>query len=177
MGSVEKGLQPLRGRPLVEHVIERLAPQVRRIVVSANERRADYERLGYPVVPDVGGRDGPLSGIAAGLAACDSTFLVCVPCDAPFLPCDLVGRLFDPLRDPDTMLAIATTPSGLHPVFCLMRTVVAPRLRRFIDEGGRSVQAWAASLHAATVEFDDEPAFRNLNTVAELRDAERQPND
>ncbi len=36
MGGVAKGLAPFRGRPMVAHVIERLAPQVDEILVNAN---------------------------------------------------------------------------------------------------------------------------------------------
>ncbi len=177
MGSVEKGLEPFLGRPLVERVVERFAPQVGRVVISANDRLADYERLGHPVVADAGGgasREGPLSGIAAALVTCDTEFLACVPCDAPFLPLDLVARLAGGL-DGHAELAVATTASGLHPVFCLMRARVAPALGRFIADGGRSVQRWVAAMDGAVVAFDDEAAFRNLNTREELHDAERDP--
>src|SRR4051794_25057924 len=97
MGAVDKGLQPLHGRPLVAHVIERLAPQVATIVVSANRHLDRYARFGHRVVTDevadeVAGavaRDaGPLAGLYAGLVACDTAFLVVAPCDAPFLPLD-----------------------------------------------------------------------------------------
>ncbi len=180
MGSVEKGLQPFRGRPLVAHVVERFAPQVGRVVISANARLDDYERLGCPVVVDAGdaaSREGPLAGIAAGLATCDSAFLACVPCDAPFLPNDLVARLFDAFGDPRTTVAAAATPDGPHWVFCLMRASVAPALGRFMADGGRSVGRWIASMDGATVTFDDERAFRNLNTPDELREADRRGDD
>ena len=36
---------------------------------------------------------GPLAGIAAALAVTTTPWLACVPCDAPFLPADLVARL------------------------------------------------------------------------------------
>jgi len=37
MGGVDKGLQPLRGRPMVAWVIERFAPQVDEVLINANQ--------------------------------------------------------------------------------------------------------------------------------------------
>ena len=69
MGGVDKGLVDLDGKPMVAHVIARLAPQVGTIVVNANRNADRYSTLGYPVVgDDVGGFAGPLAGLHAGLS-------------------------------------------------------------------------------------------------------------
>src|SRR3990170_926524 len=89
MGGVDKGLQLLRGKPMVAWVLERLAPQVGEIVINANQNREAYVRFGHRVVPDeVGGFAGPLAGLHAGLAAVAHELAVTVPCDSPFLPAD-----------------------------------------------------------------------------------------
>ena len=60
MGGVDKGLQLLQGRPLMQHVIERLRPQVDRVLINANQNLERYAEFGCPVVPDrVGGFAGP----------------------------------------------------------------------------------------------------------------------
>jgi molybdopterin-guanine dinucleotide biosynthesis protein A len=70
MGGVDKGLQLLRGRPMVEWVLERLAPQVSEIIVNANQNIERYEEYGHRVVRDeIGGFAGPLAGLHAGLKA------------------------------------------------------------------------------------------------------------
>src|SRR5512146_1640213 len=94
MGGVDKGLQLLRGRPMVAWAIERLAPQVEEILVNANQNTEAYAKFGHRVVPDsVGGFAGPLAGLHAGLHAAAQPLAVTVPCDSPFLPLDLVARL------------------------------------------------------------------------------------
>ena len=94
MGGVDKGLVPLAGRPLVAHVLERLAPQAGAIIVNANQNRDRYAAYGHPVVADeVGGFAGPLAGLHAGMTAATTPYVVTVPCDSPFLPGDLVARL------------------------------------------------------------------------------------
>ena len=101
------------------------------------------------------------------------TVVVTVPCDSPFLPLDLVTRLSRGLRDAEADLAVARTFEQPHPVFALVRRSVLPHLTRFLEEGGRKIDAWYASLKAIEVAFDDEAdAFRNINTADELQRAD-----
>lgn len=171
MGGVDKGLQPLRGKPMVAWVLERLAPQVGEIVINANQNLETYARFGHRVVPDeVGGFAGPLAGLHAGLSAIRSEIAVTVPCDSPFLPPDLVARLRGALGAND--LAVAKTGDQPHPVFSLVRRAARAHLGEFLAAGGRKIDAWYATLKVIEVPFDDEAdAFRNINTREELKDA------
>jgi molybdopterin-guanine dinucleotide biosynthesis protein A len=168
MGGVDKGLQALRGKPMVAWAIARLKPQVDEIVINANQNLEVYAALGYRVVPDeIGGFAGPLAGLHAGLAAATHPLAATVPCDSPFLPADLVSRLKRNLIDND--LAVAKTGDQAHPVFVLLRTSLRRNLAAFLEGGGRKIDAWYASLKVVEVPFDDEAeAFRNINTLEEL---------
>lgn len=171
MGSVDKGLQPFRGEALVVHALRRLSLQVGEVLVSANRNHARYERFGHRVVGDLDDSfAGPLAGFEAGLAACTTDWLVSVPCDAPFFPDDLVVRLAAGLDDAG--IAIARTNERAHPIFCLMRVDAARRVPPAAD-GRVSVGGWVARGRAVEVRFDDEAAFANLNTIADIERAER----
>jgi molybdopterin-guanine dinucleotide biosynthesis protein A len=176
MGNVDKGLQPLRGRPMVAWVLERLAPQVTEVIVNANQNQAEYARLGCRVVGDeIGGFAGPLAGLQAGLKANVHPFLVTVPCDSPFLPRDLVARLHAALIANHADLAVAKTGDQPHPVFSLVRESLAGHLTKFLQDGGRKIDAWYASLKVVEVPFDDQPdAFSNINTPADLAEHEKR---
>lgn len=169
MGGVDKGLQPLHGQAMVAHVIARLAPQVGEIVVNANQNLEAYRAFGHRVVPDaIGGFAGPLAGLHAGLGAATRAFAATTPCDSPFLPGDLVARLMGALGEND--LAVAKTGDQPHPVFSLVRVAVRGHLEAFLAAGGRKIDAWYATLKVVEVPFDDEAdAFRNINTMDELR--------
>jgi molybdopterin-guanine dinucleotide biosynthesis protein A len=171
MGGVDKGLQLLRGKPMVAWALERLAPQVAEAIVNANQNLEAYGRFGHRVVPDaIGGFAGPLAGLHAGLSAVNHPLAVTVPCDSPFLPLDLVARLRGALGAND--VAVAKTGGQPHPVFCLVRTSVRDHLATFLSGGGRKIDAWYATLKVVEVPFDDEAdAFRNINTREELKDA------
>ena len=101
MGRVDKGLQPFGGATMVAHVLQRLAPQVDTVVINANRNLPQYQAAagaytdtGTVIVPDrMGGFEGPLAGVQAGLHDCATELLLTVPCDSPFLPADLAERL------------------------------------------------------------------------------------
>lgn len=170
MGGVDKGLVPFRGRPLVAHVLARLAPQVDELLVNANRETASYAAFGYPVLADaIGGFAGPLAGLQAGMHAAAHELVVTVPCDSPFLPDDLVARLATALQRETADLAVAKTGAQAHPVFCLARTALLPHLTQYLAAGGRKIDAWYATLKVVEVPFDDEAdAFANINTREEL---------
>ena len=170
MGGVDKGLQPFRGKPMVAHVIERLAPQVHELLINANRNPAEYERFGHRVIADeIEGFAGPLAGFERGLAHAKGELVVTVPCDSPFLPADLVARLHERLESAKAELAVAKTGDQAHPVFCLMRREVLPSLQHFLGSGQRKIDKWYSALRVTEVAFDDEAdAFLNINTREEL---------
>jgi len=176
MGGVDKGLQLLRGRPMVEWVLERLKPQVTEVVINANQHEADYARYGYRVVSDeIGGFAGPLAGLHAGLKVNVHPFLVTAPCDSPFLPRDLVSRLHAALVAQHADLAVAKTGDQPHPVFALVRAALSTHLAGFLEAGGRKIDGWYAALQVVEVPFDDQAeAFSNINTRDELAEFEKR---
>jgi len=171
MGGVDKGLQPLRGKPMVQWAIERLTPQVDEVLINANQNVDTYAAFGHRVIPDeIGGYAGPLAGLHRGLSEALHERVATVPCDSPFLPHDLVARLRAAMDVENAELAVARTGDQLHPVFCICRRSVLPSLTAFLESGGRKIDAWYSALQVVEVPFDDQPdAFSNINTESELR--------
>ena len=176
MGTIDKGLVSIDGRPMVAHVLGRLRPQVDEILINANQHRVEYEASGYPVLADaIGGFAGPLAGLQVALAHASFARVATVPCDSPFLPEDLIARLSASLQASQAELAVARTFDQPHPVFALVRKTVLPHLTQFLEGGGRKIDAWYATLKTVEVAFDDEAeAFRNINTADELSQAGRR---
>ena len=174
MGAVDKGLQPFRGTTMVEHAIARLAPQVDFLMLNANQNSAIYAGFGVPVWPDARpDYAGPLAGIEAGLRHCSTPYLMTVPCDSPFLPHDLVARLSAAMLEQDAEIAIPVTGSGAErqsqPVFALLKVSLLDELATFLQNDGHKMMAWFAAQKLVEVFFEDEAAFRNINTLEELQ--------
>jgi molybdopterin-guanine dinucleotide biosynthesis protein A len=173
MGGADKGLQLLHGRPLAQHAIERLRPQVGPLWVNANRNAGAYAAFGVPVCADtVAGQPGPLAGFLAGLGVCSTPWLAVVPCDVPRFPADLVARLCGALQAAGAELAIAVTDESgerrAHPVFCLLSATLRDDLAAAIARDERRVQQWIRRHRCAEVEFDA-AALANANTGEDLR--------
>ena len=177
MGGLDKGLQPFRGRTLVEWVLERIEPQVAEVLINANRNLDRYLAFGHPVLTDrLGDFAGPLAGFHAGLSQARSELVVTVPCDSPLLPADLVQRLAVALERVEADVAVARTAERTHPVFSLCRVSLLDHLTAFVEGGGRKVEAWHSSLRVTEVEFEDQAAgFHNVNTLEELHALDQRP--
>lgn len=174
MQNHDKGLQQLHGINLIEHVLARLTPQVASVLINANRNQANYARLGYPVISDIRSDfAGPLAGVEAGLAVCKSPFLLTVPCDTPYLPLNLAERLLAALILANADIAMACTGelSALQPqpVFCLLKPAHLSQLQKYLDGGGRKMDAWFGALAVAKVLFTNDAEFTNMNTLEQLK--------
>lgn len=170
MSGVDKGLVPLQQKPLIQHVINRLAPQVDEILINANRELAQYQALGYTVLQDeVEDFLGPLAGFSLGLQHAKHDYVLTVPCDSPLLPADLAERLMTTLVEHKADIAVASSDGSSHPVFCLCKKTVLPSLTAYLEQGERRVSTWQKSQQYIEVDFSDcSEAFTNLNTFEDL---------
>jgi molybdopterin-guanine dinucleotide biosynthesis protein A len=168
MGGCDKALLPLGGATLLDALLARLAPQVARLAISANDDPSRFARFGLPVLPDIVMQAGPLAGVAAGLAwanAVGAAALLTVPSDTPFIPADLAARLAP-------APAWAESGGDLHPLVALW-PVSAP-LAAWLEGGGSlRVRAFGSAIAMRTVPFPETPdPFFNINTPADLLTAQ-----
>lgn len=189
MGGADKGLQTFNGVPLALHALNRVAPQLGRVIISANRNLAQYRDFGvaaHPDPPGLGNYAGPLAGFLAGFMHCPTPYLLTVPCDVPLFPHDLVARLTAAFTLSGTQASMPALQEidrhGLsrfrsQPAFCLMRRDLHAHLLDFTDAGGRKIADWCTQFPTRLVPFDapsDDPrAFCNANTLAELDELER----
>ena len=180
MGGGDKCLLPLAGRPILAHIVERLAPQVARIALNANGDPARFAAFGLPVAPDaVAGFAGPLAGVLTGLEWArdrvpDLRWVATVPGDGPFLPLDLVARFLAAVEAGAEVVA-GSSGGNPNPVIGLWPVALAGELRRaLVEEGLRKVDRWTQRYRLATVDWPAEPVdpFFNANTPEELAEAE-----
>ncbi len=177
MGGGDKGLLPLGGATLLDHVLERTLPQVAAAAINANGDPARFARFGLPVLADlIDGYVGPLAGVLAGLdwaAQEGAETVVSVAADTPFFPCDLAAQLVLAAEGMDVPLALAATPDGRHPTFGLWPVALRHDLRSALEGGLRKVVQWTDAHGAATAMFDGagDPFF-NVNTPDDLARAQ-----
>ncbi|MEX2481658.1 MAG: molybdenum cofactor guanylyltransferase MobA [Gammaproteobacteria bacterium] len=173
-GGADKGLLMLDRRPLVEHTAARLRPQVDELVINANRNIERYRDLGITVLSDpVADYAGPLAGCLAALRHATTTHVMIVPCDSPFIPLDLVARLWQVQATPTPAIRVVRCNDRLQPVFALIETALAPSLAAYLAAGERKIDHWFAQHRLLEVDFEaDAAAFMNINSPADLTRAE-----
>ncbi|MDA7946871.1 MAG: molybdenum cofactor guanylyltransferase MobA [Hyphomicrobiaceae bacterium] len=185
MGGGDKCMLELAGKPLLEHVIERLEPQTDTLVLNANDDPARFAAFGRPVVADpVDGFAGPLAGVLAGFVWArenvpQARWIVTAATDTPFFPLDLVSCFMSATDGSYPAIALAASRGRIHPVFGLWPTALADDLHQAVMGGTRKVLDWTDRHTTVTAEFSDthiggsdlDPFF-NANRPEDLAHAE-----
>jgi molybdopterin-guanine dinucleotide biosynthesis protein A len=182
MGGGDKSLRTIGGRTALDRIIERLTPQVRRVILNANADPRRFDAFHLPVVADgLPDNPGPLAGVLAALdwaAVADPslTWVLTLPGDAPFIPRDLVSRLHAARQINDATLACATSDNRTHPVIALWPVSIRDEVRHAVaDQGIRKMEDFTQRYRRATVDWPVTPVdpFFNVNTPDELAEANR----
>ncbi len=178
MGGGDKALLPLAGKPLLAHVIGRLAPQVEALILNANGDPARFSDFGLPVVPDIDENcSGPLAGILAVVTHVRQALphieaIVSIPADTPFAPSDLVARLEGASSNAD--VAMATSAGRDHPTVALWRVSLREPLASALSRDERRVLSFIEGQKHARVDWPTESfdPFANINSPDDLARAE-----
>ncbi len=177
----DKALMPFLGRPLIQRVLDRLAPMADEVILSANSA-ADYVFLNLPIVADLDPGAGPLGGLYAVLNAARYPFVAAVACDMPFASRPLFEYELDFIQKTGADIAIPSTSAGLEPLHAVYRreACLSP-IRDALESGSYKLIEWMSKVETRLVppevvaRFDPSGlVFFNLNTPADFSSAEQQ---
>jgi len=179
MGGTGKALLRLNNEPLLAHVVRRLQPQLGSILLSTEGQNSGLESFGLPVVPDLLPRHrGPLMGLYSALhylAEKDRQHsLVLCPCDAPFIPPDMVEKLVSAAAGSPEPVVVVSYEGILQPTFSLWQHQHLPAIHdAVVKRGDGGLKYMLRSLPHSIVEWvsAEPPPFYNVNTPAELKTA------
>lgn len=179
MGGGDKPLVEIAGRPILQHVIDRLKPQCGLLAINANGDPARFSAFGLPVICDsVEGFAGPLAGVLAGMefgAAKGAAHVLSAPGDTPFLPADLLSRLQGARMRTGATIAVAASNGRTHHAVALWPVALRDDLRRaLVADDERRVSAFIGRHANVTVDWPIEPCdpFFNVNRPEDLARAE-----
>jgi len=175
----DKPFRLLNGRPLIEHVVERMRPQVGALWISTRGNGSRLADFGKTIEDDLGtGLAGPVAGVLAALGAAAAEgfpAVAIVPCDAPLVPRNLVPRLAEALAASDAPGVVIATRAGLQPTFALWRVAAYARLRNAATQGPQ-LRRVCHEVGVAVLDCDEagfnEAAFGNVNSRRELDEVE-----
>jgi molybdenum cofactor guanylyltransferase len=182
LGGGDKSLHIVGDRSVLTRLIERLTPQVTRVILNANDDPGRFGSLGLPVVADsLPDHPGPLAGVLAALdwtarSAPGIEWVVTVPGDAPFIPHNLVIRLHTERHGVGAIIACAASGGRTHPVIALWPASVRDELRSAVAEHGiRRIDRFTQRYACAVVDWSTLPVdpFFNVNSPDDLAEANR----
>jgi len=161
VGGADKGLLQYKNKPLIEHVINTVSPQVDDLVISANRNIEHYKHYTRKVISDESEQHlGPLAGINTALPHCAHEWVLIVPCDTPYLPDDIIDKFL--INRTDNNLYIAESNNKLQPVMLIHKTLY-DSISHSLREGQRRLMHWVRSQQPEIVIFQDDMAFKNFN--------------
>jgi len=165
-GGADKGLIHYKGKPLIQHVIDRISDQTDEFIISANRNLDIYGQYTDKVFDDsFDNYKGPLAGIASCMSHCQYEWSLVVACDMPSLPDDLVARLSE--KSQNKSICIATL-NNRHQLAFLVKNDLSASITAQINNDQLKLIQWIESIPHVTVSFDDNPdAFLNLNTITD----------
>lgn len=162
----DKGLVTIAGKPLFEHIAERLEPMVSEILINSNQNQHSYGQH-FEVIPDLTpDYSGPLAGMLAGLKAMNTQWGLFVPCDVPAFPANL-AQVFWQFKDGQEGL-YARDLHREHPTLCLLNKSLIPALEKYLASGERKVMFLFNQINAMPITFHEKNAFVNLNTPEDV---------
>ena len=168
-GGVDKGFVEVQARPMIEHVLEALKPQVNTILISANRHIAEYQAYGYPVIEDAHfAGQGPLAGIVNCLPAVKTDLAISIPCDMPFLPDDLLETLLKVRKISSRLLQVPVTDQ-LQSGVVLMPTSVRESIEDALKHKQNAVRAWLSTQEFDQIDFKAAAdRFKNINAFVDI---------
>lgn len=192
MAGPHKALVELGQHPLIDHVIERLRPQVDALVLSVAFDDPIWERFGLQQVADgrsaaLPDRDGtagspqphagPLAGLLSGMESLHDRheWVLLAPCDAPFVPLDLGQQLLQKAQALGALACLAVYEGVWQPTFSLWHRGLLPQLQQAVrvDSLGGFKQ-FLRRVDFAEQEWETAaiPPFFNINTAQDLAAAQ-----
>jgi molybdopterin-guanine dinucleotide biosynthesis protein A len=174
MAGHNKAFVSLSGRPLIQHVIDRVRPQVDALAISVESQSPAFEGLGLTQLPDpMPGHHGPLGGLLAALRhfASSHEWVLVVPCDAPFVPLDLAKVLHSRVTDAAASCAVIVYEGEEQPTFSIWRSDLLPDLEVAVGRGGLSgLKQFMQTLRFARCHWQvsEPPPFFNINDRSAL---------
>jgi len=174
----DKALVPLAGRPMIEHILTRLAGLGGETIVTTNKPE-DYEYLGLPLASDEEPGAGALPGLRTALKAAQGDNVLVLACDMPFVNRLLVEYLLGLASQADVVVPRwEEAYQTMHAVYARKNCLRA--VEKALEQGEQRMISFYSDVEVYPVPSEEiaeiDPrgrSFFNVNTPEDLAEAER----
>ena len=179
LGGGIKSLIKINNKKIFDIILERIQPQIDKIIVNSNIEDTEISKYKFPIIKDVKqGYLGPLAGIHAGMQWLNKNkpkvdWLLTLPGDTPFIPLNLVS-CFEEKINQDSKIILAKSNDKIHPIIGAWHTSLLTSLNEHLESGTRKILEWAENHPLEFLEFNEKSydPFFNINTQIDINKAE-----
>jgi len=163
----DKGLIPVNGKPMVQHLIDAIKPlKLKTILIAHNSK---YNTFGVPVYEDIYKESGPLGGIHSALKHSKTPRVFILSCDTPFVNTTLIKHLIEVSNSHD--ITIPRHGSKTHPLIGIYSKNILNVLTESIHTNHLKVMDLINKLSHSILDVTEvfpEVLFENINTPKDL---------
>tara|TARA_B100000035_G_scaffold65972_1_gene53743 strand:- start:8181 stop:8744 length:564 start_codon:yes stop_codon:yes gene_type:complete len=163
----DKSLIKLNKKYLISHVMASIKPQVNKVWINTNKVLDDFPRdiqFSDSIQPSI----GPLGGIFSALKKIESEWIQFCPNDCPFLPENLVKKMFAKKNDGNIKVLLPLVNNKYEPTFLLCHRSAIRTITSFIEVKNYKLMDWIKANNFQAIEFLDDKAFVNINDPSTL---------
>tara|TARA_B100001540_G_scaffold295697_1_gene296748 strand:- start:1055 stop:1708 length:654 start_codon:yes stop_codon:yes gene_type:complete len=181
MGGGIKTLMQFNKKIIFERILESLQNQINNIIINNNDMSYQFKKYNLPIIEDkIKGYLGPLAGIHASLEWVSKNlknieWIVSIPGDTPFIPDNLVEKLYNKAESYKKNIIIAKSNEKIHPIIGIWNVNLLQKLEKAILEGERKIIIWAKKNQLDYQEFvnDRYDPFFNINYNEDIDTAKK----
>jgi len=171
MDGIDKGLMQWQEKPMIEHILGHLKVPSEKIIISANRNIETYQQYSSTIIEDqLDDYQGPLAGILSAMQVCTTPYLLCIPCDTPAPPENMLQQLWQCMQDANKSAALCHDGDRLQPLFSLMNCQHKQLLSDFLQQGRRKVHDFMNLIDPAICDFSlQKNSFNNFNRPDDMK--------
>ena len=176
MGGGIKSFKKFNNKMIFDRIYNILNNQIKNIIINTNSEEKYFKKYNKIIIKDkIKGHLGPLAGIHASLNWINKNmpqvnWLISVPSDTPFIPNDLINRLYLKAKENNKQIVLAKSNSIIHPVIGIWNKNLFENLEYNLLNGERKIIVWAKNHELDFEEFFEEnyDPFFNINYEEDL---------
>jgi molybdopterin-guanine dinucleotide biosynthesis protein A len=161
--GMDKSMLPIRGKPMIRHIYDRLCSHFDQILVSANGA-SRYSFLDAQIIPDRVTGQGPLMGIASALKASANEVNFVIACDMPEFDMSFVRKMIKQVRDCDAVVPKIGV-SQYEPLFAVYKKGALAAIEDALSSGNNRIMDALSDCRVKYIDLTDARRLRNINTM------------
>lgn len=162
MQGIDKSMLPVKGVPMIQHVINQLGTNFSEIIISGDPEK--YGKLRQRIIPDTTPGLGPLMGIHNCLAASGTEMNFVTACDIPDISYGIIEKMMEQSEGFDIVMPVIND-KYFQPLHALYRKTVLHEAARLLEEGRFKLLELAVRVRTSYVRQTDPFQFPNINNM------------